>query len=94
MVQAVGRTDLFKKDTSKKLDKHPFKIFHQAVAKALFLCKQARPGIQTIVAILCRSVYAPGRSDWKKLVRMVQFLYTMSQDWLILSAGNGLWELE
>ena len=70
-IQAVGGIDLFKEDTLKKLDEHHCEIFHQTVAKALFLCKQARPDIQTVVAVLCSRVRAPGRSDWSKMVRLM-----------------------
>ena len=44
---------LFQVNTSnpKKLDKETGDMFHQNVAKLLFLCKRARPGLQTAVAV-------------------------------------------
>ena len=93
-VRSIGGIVLFKEGTSKKLDEHHQEIFHRTIAKALFLCKRARPDIQTVVAVLCSRVHAPGRNDWKKLVRLMQFLYGTSEDCLTLSIGKGLWELE
>ena len=45
--------DMFKQDSSKKLSKEQAEHFHCTVAKALYTCKQARPDIQPIVAVLC-----------------------------------------
>ena len=44
------------------------------VAKSLFLCKIARPDLQTAVAFLCTRVKVPKENDYKKLIRMVQYL--------------------
>ena len=70
------------------------KLFHQMVAKALFLCKRARPDIQPIVTLLCMRVKKPGKSDWNKLVRMMKFLNSKVNDKLILSARNGVSNIE
>jgi len=42
-------------------------MFHHYVAKLLFLCKHARPDIQTAVAFLSTRVKAPDQDDLKKL---------------------------
>jgi hypothetical protein len=41
-----------------KVDEQKAQFFHTYVAKALFLCKRARPDIQTVVAFLCTRVKA------------------------------------
>ena len=48
--------------------------FHTMVAKGLFLCKRARPDIQPTIAVLSTRVKSPNESDWKKLVRMMEYL--------------------
>ena len=49
------------------LHKSKADIFHHNVAKLLFLCKQARPDIQTAVAFLCTGVKASDADDYKNL---------------------------
>jgi hypothetical protein len=39
-------------DDAKKLDEETAQLFHHNVAKLLFLCKRARPDVQTTVAFL------------------------------------------
>ena len=82
--------DMFKEDTSKKLNEQEKEIFHHTVAKALFLCKRARLDIQPIVAVLCTRVKAPGRNDWIKLVRMLKYLNGTIEDELALNADNAV----
>lgn len=48
--------------------------FHTYVAKCLFLCKRARPDIQTAVAFLTTRVIDPDTDDWKKLLRLLSYL--------------------
>jgi Reverse transcriptase (RNA-dependent DNA polymerase)/Zinc knuckle len=49
-------------------------FFHHNVAKLLFLCKRARPDIQTAVAFLTTRVKAPDHDDYKKLGRVMKYL--------------------
>ena len=49
-------------------------MFHQNVAKLLFLCKRARPDLQTAVAFLCTRVKEPDTDDYKKLARTLKYL--------------------
>lgn len=44
------------------------------VAKLLFLCKRARPDVQTAVDFLCTRVKQPDEDDWKKLRRCMAYL--------------------
>ncbi len=56
------------------LDASTADFFHHNVAKLLFLCKRARPDIQTAVAFLCTRVKAPDKDDYKKLARVMRYL--------------------
>ena len=48
--------------------------FHHMVAQLLFLCKRARPDIQTAVSFLCTRVQRPDTDDYKKLARVIKYL--------------------
>lgn len=61
-------------DNPAKLDKETSEMFHHNVAKLLFLCKRARPDVQTVVAFLTKRVKAPDMDDYKKLRRVMQYL--------------------
>jgi hypothetical protein len=54
-----------------KLDEATADMFHHNTAKLLFLCKQARPDVQTVVAFLCTHVQNPDNDDYKKLTRVM-----------------------
>jgi hypothetical protein len=49
-------------------------LFHHLTAKLLFLCKRARPDIQTAVAFLTTRVKRPDKDDYKKLGRVIKYL--------------------
>ena len=49
-------------------------MLHHNVAKLLFLCKRARPNIQTAVAFLCTRGKAPNTDDSKKLTWVMRYL--------------------
>ena len=50
---------------STKLSKECAQQYHTAVAKALFLCKRARPDIQVAVVFLTMRVMEPDKDEWK-----------------------------
>ena len=56
------------------LDEKSAQNFHTYVAKALFATKRARPDIHTDVAFLTTRVMTPDEDDWKKLLRMINYL--------------------
>jgi hypothetical protein len=56
------------------LDEKMSVFFHHNVAKLLFLCKRARPDIQTAVSFLCTRVKKPDTDDYKKLGRVMRYL--------------------
>ena len=61
-------------DTGKKLTQAQSEMFHHNIAKLLFLCKRARPDIQTAVAFLTTRVTAPDEDNYKKLARVMRYL--------------------
>ena len=63
-------------------------MFHHNVAKLLFLCKRARPDLQTEVAFLCTRVKAPDKDDYKKLTRLVKYLRGTASLPLTLEANS------
>ena len=75
-------------DNQTKVDEQRAQFFHTYVAKALFLCKRARPDLQTAVAFLCTRVQSCDNDDYKKLTRMLQFLRATREDYLTLSAAS------
>ena len=56
------------------LDDENAMFFHHNVAKLLFLCKRARPDLQTTVAFLSTRVKRPDHDDYKKLARAMKYL--------------------
>jgi hypothetical protein len=56
------------------LDDTESELFHYTTAKLLFLCKRARPDIQTAVAFLTTRVKRPDKDDYKKLGCMLKYL--------------------
>jgi hypothetical protein len=80
---------LFKVDNeSKKLDEERKGIFHTFVMKAMFLCKRARTNINPVIGFLSSRVTGPNEGDWKKLLKVLEFLNGTMQDILTLEADN------
>jgi hypothetical protein len=80
---------LFKVDENAvKLNVEAAETFHSIVAKSLFLCKRARPDIQTPVAFLCTRVTKPDVDNYKKLKRMMCYLRNTKSLCLTLEAEN------
>ena len=75
-------------ENSSKVDEKRAQFFHTYVAKTLFLCKRARPDLQTTVSFLCKRVKECTEDDWKKLKRMLQFIRATKDDYLTLSATS------
>ena len=50
--------------------------FHHIVAILLFLCKRARPYLQTSVAFLCTIVQNLDTDDYKKISRTLKYFHT------------------
>ena len=52
------------------------------------LCKRARPDIQTAVAFLCTRVKCPDVDDYRKLTRVMKYLWNTESLLLVLEAEN------
>jgi hypothetical protein len=50
------------------------KKFHRTVAQLLFLCKRARPDIETLISFLTTRVKQPDKDDWGKLRHGLMYL--------------------
>ena len=75
MATTPATEHLFKvNETPTYLDEKEAMFFHHNVAKLLFLCKHARPDIQTAVAFLITRIQHPDRDDYKKLGRAMTYL--------------------
>jgi hypothetical protein len=75
-------------DMSPLLDQERAEVFHTFVAKALFACKRSRRDLQVAVAMLCTRVKSPTEEDWKKLLRMLEYVKCSLKDVLILRADD------
>jgi hypothetical protein len=75
-------------DNQTKVGKKKAQIFHTYIAKTLFLCKRARPDLQTAVAFLCTRVQSCDEDDYKKLTGMLQFLRATKDNFPTLSATS------
>ena len=74
--------------TPKPLPEETAILFHHNVAKLLFLCKRARPDLQTAVAFLCTRVKTPDEDDYKKLACVMRYLRTTTRLPLTLDADT------
>jgi hypothetical protein len=75
-------------DDQTKVDENKAQFFHTYVKKTMFLCKRTRPDIQTVVSFLNTRVKPCDEDDYKKLIRMLQFLWATSDEFLTLSASS------
>lgn len=73
---------------AEKLDSTTADLFHHNTAKLLFLCKRARPDIQTAVAFLCTRVQGPDVDDYKKLGKVMRYLRSTIDMPLTLGANG------
>ena len=80
--------NLLDKGKGKLLEGKRKEAFHKTVAQGLFLCKRARPDIQTAIAVLCTRVLSPNESDWRKLLRLMKYLNGTKKLVLTLGADN------
>ena len=65
-----GTDNLFKvrdEEDREILSEEMAKQFHRTTAQLLFLCKQARPDVETLISFLTTRAKQPNKDDWKKL---------------------------
>ena len=85
----LAASHLFKVDEEAEiLDERRAQTFHTYVAKVLLETKRARPDIHTAVAFLSTRVMTPDEDDWKKLLRMINYLRGTLELPLTLKASN------
>ena len=87
-VVSPASDSLFRIRESPKLSRENAEIFHNIVAKGLFVAKRARPDIMVTIAFLCTRVREPTDDDWTKLIRLLRYLNGTSEFFLTLSADN------
>ena len=88
-VPTPAAENIFQVDpTSPLLDQERAEIFHTFVAKVLFACKRSRCDLQVAVAMLCTRVKNPTEEDWKKLIRLLQYVKSTVNDVLTLRADD------
>jgi hypothetical protein len=75
-------------ETSKLLADKRREIFHTFVMKGMFLCKRARQDIQPAIVFLSGRTSKPNDGDWKKLIRLLNFLNRTQDDVATLEADN------
>jgi hypothetical protein len=86
---AAGDLFTVRKD-SDALDGPRADTYHRLTAKLLYLCKRARPDLQTTVAFLTTRVVQPNVDDWKKLTRCIRYLRGSKELFLTLEANEGI----
>ena len=60
---------------SPRLSAEDADYFHIMTARLLFACKRVRPDIQVGVAFLCTRVKDPTEEDYRKLARVIKYLW-------------------
>ena len=75
-------------DKSPELNESQSKTMYTFVMKGMFVCKRSRQDIQPAIAFLSTRVQRPTEQDYQKLVRLMSFLKTTSDDVLILGADD------
>ena len=76
---ASGHLFIINPDCNKLLEK-TVQVFHQIVAKLLYLCRRTQQDIQMGVAFLCTRVKKPDSDVYKKLTCIIQYLRGMQEE--------------
>ena len=63
-------------------------LFHEFVAKLLFLGERARSDLQTAISFLSTRVREPDTDDYNKLIRLMKYLKSTKDIPLTLEAEN------
>jgi hypothetical protein len=88
-VKTPALPNLFEIVESPLLPSDRRELFHTIVAKLLYLALRTRPDILTAVAFLTTRVHAPTENDWKRLFRVLYYLYGTIDLGITLRPGNG-----
>jgi hypothetical protein len=88
-VPTPAAEDIFQfDDLSLLLDQERAEIFHTFVTKVLFACKSSSYDFQVAVVMLCTRVMNPTQENWKKLLRMLQWVKSSLKVVIILRAND------
>ena len=72
-----------------RLDEKRALLFYCLVTNLLFGNKRPRPDIQPIILLLTTRVCETDEYDWKKLGRLLQYLYSTSNNYMLhINAAN------
>ena len=71
---------------SRKLDEEKKEIFHSVVSKNLWIAKRGRPDIDPAMSFLCTRVSEPTMEDWRKLRRVLQYMYQTIHEKRVIGA--------
>jgi len=71
-----------------KLPETTAQLFHHLVAKLLYLSRHTRQDIQKVVVFLCTRVQSPNEVNYKKLTRVMQYLWCTRELMLTIEPGN------
>ncbi len=86
---SVAPDDLFIIDKdAEKLSEEGSTVFHNLVAKTLYVNKHARPGVSMAIAFLSTRVRSTDIDDWRKLSHLMEYLRVDRLCPLILSANG------
>ena len=77
-----------KKENPALLDEKVRVLVHSSTARLLFLGKRARLDIQTVIAFLCTRVKVADEDEYKKLERVMAYLYIILYMPLILGTDE------
>ena len=70
------------------LDKNKKENFHSVTAKILYLVKQARTDLETLVSFLTMRVTKSNVDNWKKIKRGITFVKNTIKDKRIIGANK------
>ena len=87
VAETPAACNLFSPGTGEMLSDEKREDFHKFVAKGLFASKRAQPDIQPTIAVLTTRVKGPTEGDWKKLMRLMEYL-NGTQDIELLGFGQ------
>jgi len=74
LAKTPAANHLFNTNNAKKLTEERAQLFHHIVAKLLYLCRRTWQDNQTAMAFLCTRLRSPDEDDYKKLVRVIQYI--------------------
>ncbi len=79
--------NLFNMDpASKHLKNEQAKVIHMFVMKGMFLCKHGYQDIQPAITFMATRATGPNEGDWKKLMKMMNYLKATKDDVPSMSA--------